>query len=53
MMFRFYANENLTSELVDILRQQGYDVLTEMTFCVYIAAELSMTASSSARMMEI
>jgi predicted nuclease of predicted toxin-antitoxin system len=29
-MFRFYANENLTFELVEILRQQGYDVLTSL-----------------------
>lgn len=30
MMFRFYANENLTFELVELLRQQGYDVLTSL-----------------------
>lgn len=29
-MFRFYANENLTFELVELLRQQGYDVLTSL-----------------------
>ena len=29
-MFRFYANENLAFELVEILRQQGYDVLTSL-----------------------
>jgi predicted nuclease of predicted toxin-antitoxin system len=28
MRFRFYANENLTAELVETLRQQGHDVLT-------------------------
>ena len=28
MRFRFYANENLTTELVDTLRQLGHDVLT-------------------------
>ena len=29
-MFRFYANENLTFELVELLRQQGYEVLTSL-----------------------
>lgn len=28
MRFRFYANENLTAELVEALRQLGHDVLT-------------------------
>lgn len=28
MRFRFYANENLTMELVETLRQLGHDVLT-------------------------
>ncbi len=28
MRFRFYANENLTAELVETLRQLGHDVLT-------------------------
>jgi hypothetical protein len=28
MRFRFYANENLTTELVETLRQLGHDVLT-------------------------
>lgn len=27
-MFRLYANENLAAELVDALRNSGYDVLT-------------------------
>jgi predicted nuclease of predicted toxin-antitoxin system len=27
-VFRFYANENLTTELVETMRQLGYDVLT-------------------------
>lgn len=28
MGFRFYANENLTAELVETLRQLGHDILT-------------------------
>jgi hypothetical protein len=28
MRFRFYANENLMTELVETLRQLGHDVLT-------------------------
>ncbi|WP_008318614.1 DUF5615 family PIN-like protein [Leptolyngbya sp. PCC 6406] len=30
MLFRLYANENLTFELVETLRQRGHDVLTSL-----------------------
>jgi hypothetical protein len=44
MRFRFYANENLTAELVETLQQLGHDVLTS-----YKAGNANQRGSSGFR----